>query len=53
MPLNPPRIPTKRETAVGAVRTTRIKAEGYLYLHAPVIAAFLAGAVVGYIFGGS
>lgn len=43
MPLNPENEPTRKERAVAA--STSVSA--YLHRHAPVIAAFLGGVLVG------
>jgi hypothetical protein len=52
MPLNPPKELTKAEAARLAVGTAQRRTESFLYRHAPVISAFLAGTIVGYVCGG-
>lgn len=51
MPLNPPRAPTKTEIIRTQVSRANRVTESYLYRHAPIIAAFLAGSIVGYVCG--
>ena len=52
MPLNPPREVTKTEKTKQVVGVAQKRAESYLYRHAPVIAAFLAGSITGFVLGG-
>lgn len=51
MPINPPRELTKTEKVQQATAATQRRAESYLYRHAPVIAAFLAGGIIGFTIG--
>lgn len=51
MPLNPPRTLTKTQEARLWVASTVQRSESFMYRHAPVVAAFLAGIILGYVVG--
>ena len=51
MPLNPPLKLTKTQEAKLWVAQRTQRSEAFLYRHAPVIAAFMAGIIFGYVVG--
>ena len=50
MPINPIPPPTKTEKVQRVVARSQSRSESYLYRHAPVIAGFLAGLILGGFF---